>query len=95
MLRCSFGNIGAKVQSFWLLAVERDNYACGFALFGSELMTGDTRQTPLSLTRQGNSSVLMSFSNALPHTFMMVRMLVYGLIVKNNHHRQIVADFTI
>ena len=72
----------------------RKRYEQGYTLFGFDLTPGATGLGPLTLVKQGNLSVAVTFAKPLPKTVMMVTMLVYDSVLEINQHRQLIADFT-
>jgi len=78
---------------FGELPVSREGYPYGFTVFGFDLTPGGTGRGALTLVKQGNLSVSVTFEKQLPETVMMVCMMVYDSISEVNQHRQIIADF--
>ncbi|XP_055339083.1 uncharacterized protein F54H12.2-like [Paramacrobiotus metropolitanus] len=76
------------------LPFNRTQYNDGYTTFGFDLTPGHTGRGPLTLIKQGNLSVSVSFGKPLKNTAMMVCMLVYDSIIEINQHRQLIADFT-
>ncbi|XP_055357114.1 uncharacterized protein F54H12.2-like [Paramacrobiotus metropolitanus] len=76
------------------LPFNRTQYNDGYTIFGFDLTPGHTGRGPLTLIKQGNLSVSVSFGKPLKSTIMMVCMLVYDSIIEINQHRQLIADFT-
>ncbi|XP_055342629.1 uncharacterized protein F54H12.2-like [Paramacrobiotus metropolitanus] len=72
----------------------RTAYNNGYTFFGFDLTPGHTGRGPLTLVKQGNLSVSVSFEKPLDKTVMMVAMLVYDSIIEINQHRQLIADFS-
>ncbi len=78
---------------FGEVTFNREAYNHGYTIFGFDLTPGGTGRGALTLIRQGNLSVAVSFGQPLNETVMMVCMLVYDNILEINQHRQIIADF--
>ncbi|XP_055342579.1 uncharacterized protein F54H12.2-like [Paramacrobiotus metropolitanus] len=76
------------------LPFNRTQYNDGYTIFGFDLTPGHTGRGPLTLIKQGNLSVSVSFGKPLKSTIMMVCMLIYDSIIEINQHRQLIADFT-
>ncbi|XP_055356608.1 uncharacterized protein F54H12.2-like [Paramacrobiotus metropolitanus] len=76
------------------LPFNRTQYNDGYTIFGFDLTPGHTGRGPLTLIKQRNLSVSVSFGKPLKSTIMMVCMLVYDSIIEINQHRQLIADFT-
>lgn len=76
--------------------VDRKGYENGYTIFGFDLTPGATGLGPLTLIKQGNLSVAVTFGGqtGLTKPLMMVCMLVYDSILEINQHRQLIADFT-
>lgn len=55
-------------------------------------MRGGTGRDPLTLVKQVNLSVTVTFGEASPRTAMMI-CLIYDSILEINQHRQVIADF--
>ncbi len=77
------------------LPFDRDSFEKGYTLFGFDLTPGGTGRGPLTLIKQGNLSVAVTFGGGtgLPETVMMVCLMVYDSILEVNQHRQVIADF--
>ena len=73
---------------------DRNGYDKGYTLYGFDLTPGATGLGPLTLVKQGNLSVAVTFAKPLPKTVMMICMMVYDSILEINQHRQLIADFT-
>ncbi|XP_055334067.1 uncharacterized protein F54H12.2-like [Paramacrobiotus metropolitanus] len=76
------------------LPFNRTEYNQGYTVFGFDLTPGHTGRGPLTLIKQGNLSVSVSFAKPLTTTIMMVCMLIYDSIIEINQHRQLIADFS-
>ncbi|XP_055355053.1 uncharacterized protein F54H12.2-like [Paramacrobiotus metropolitanus] len=76
------------------LPFTRTQYNQGYTLYGFDLTPGHTGRGPLTLIKQGNLSVSVSFGKPLEKTIMMVCMLVYDSVIEINQHRQLIADFS-
>ena len=86
--------LGQKCNPSGEWGVDRISYAQGFTIFGFDLTPGSTGLGPLTLIKQGNLSVALTFGEALPETVMMICYMVYDSILEINAHRQVIADFT-
>jgi len=78
---------------FGELPFNRDHYGYGYTVFGFDLTPGGTGRGALTLIKQGNLSVAVTFAKPLAETVMMVCLLVYDSVLEVNQHRQIIADF--
>jgi hypothetical protein len=87
-------SLGQKCNPSGEWCIDRANYSEGFTVFGFDLTPGSTGLGPLTLIKQGNLSVSVSFAKALPATVMMICYMVYDSILEINQHRQVIADFT-
>jgi hypothetical protein len=75
-------------------SVSREDYAQGYTIFGFDLTPGGSGLGPLTLIKQGNLSVSVSFAKALAKPVMMISFMVYDSLLEINNHRQVLADFT-
>ena len=77
------------------LPFDREGYEGGYCIFGFDLTPGGTGRGALTLIKQGNLSVSVTFggNSGLNETVMMVCLMVYDSILEVNQHRQIIADF--
>jgi len=77
------------------LPFDREGYEGGYCIFGFDLTPGGTGRGALTLIKQGNLSVSVTFggNSGLTETVMMVCLMVYDSILEVNQHRQIIADF--
>ena len=67
--------LGRKNHLMGELNFTREAYAGGFCIYGVDLTPGSTGLGPLTLVRQGNLSVSVTFAHPLKETIMMVAML--------------------
>lgn len=82
----------SRPQGEWYC--DRESYAIDNAIFGFDCTCGATGSGPLTLVKQGNSSVVVTFASSLIKTMVMVCFMVYDSIVKKNEHRKTIADLT-
>ena len=75
------------------LPFDRDGYCNGYTIFGFDLTPGGTGRGPLSLIKQGNLSVTVTFGKKLDVPMTMVCYMVYDSLLEFNHMRQLIADF--
>ncbi|XP_055345578.1 uncharacterized protein LOC129593316 [Paramacrobiotus metropolitanus] len=76
------------------LPFTRTQYNQGYTLYGFDLTPGHTGRGPLTLIKQDNLNVSVSFGKPLEKTIMMVCMLVYDSVIEINQHWQLIADFS-
>ncbi len=78
---------------FGELPFHRESYAYGYTIFGFDLTPGGTGLGALTLIKQGNLSVAVTFENPTTETVMLVCFMVYDNILEINNHRQVIVDF--
>ncbi|XP_055337791.1 uncharacterized protein F54H12.2-like [Paramacrobiotus metropolitanus] len=86
--------LGAKNHPTGCWSVNRNGYNEGYAIFGFDLTPGHTGRGPLTLIKQGNLSVSVTFAKSHAKSLMMVCMMVFDSIIEFNQHRQLIADFS-
>ena len=95
-LECYDGLLDALKQrntTYGELPFDRDVYENGYTLFGFDLTPGATGRGPMTLVKQGNLSVSVTFRVGLPETMMMVCMMVYDSVLEINNLPQVLMDF--
>lgn len=85
--------LGRKHAPYGSLMFDRTEYGQGYTIFGFCLSPTGSGFGELGLIKQGNLSISLMLTRALPHTCMLFSLLVFDSEFEIDHFRQLFTDF--